>query len=325
MADLQTKNKNIGIKDKNINLGVYLIKVARPVHWVKNFSLFAALLFTGTLFIPSYQKTEFLAFLIFCMATSASYIFNDIIDAPKDRLHPIKKFRPIASGRLPIRLAILEALILTGLSLYFSGVLNSLFFVAVLSYIIIQVVYSLFLKNIPVIDILIIASGFVLRVYAGAFVINAHLSVWFLLCVISIALFLASGKRRAELNTIVNAGETTRKSLGNYKRELLNSYVTMFGNAAWMSWALFTFFESPKASLPVWLVLAEISKATTINKLLMITIPIAIFGIMRYESLIFEEKSEAPEKILLTDKSLIFSIFLWTGLVVYILYSGISA
>ena len=180
------------------------------------------------------------------------------------------------------------------------------------------------MKNVEVIDILVIASGFILRVYAGAFVIDAHLSVWFLLCVISIALFLASGKRRAELNTIQQVKEVTRKSLTRYSKELLNSYVTMFGNAAWMSWALFTFFESPRAALPVWLFLAEISKATTITKLLMITIPVAIFGIMRYQKLIFADKSEAPEKLLLTDIALVTSVGIWIFLVISILYSGIA-
>jgi len=306
------------------NVLIYAIKAARPIHWIKNISLFAGILFTSTLFIPYYQRLIFEAFLIFCFATSAGYLFNDIIDLPKDRLHPTKKNRPIASGKLPLSLAFIEAVGLGLVSLILANSLNHLFFIAVLTYILIQIAYSLFLKNIPIIDILAIASGFIIRVYAGAFAINAHLSVWFLLCVISVALFLASGKRRAELSTIANAGETTRKSLSKYTKELLNSYVTMFGNAAWMSWALFTFFESPKAALPVWLILAEISKATTINKLLMITIPIAIFGIMRYESLIFEEKSEAPEKVLLSDIPLIFSVFLWVGIVVWVLYSGVS-
>jgi hypothetical protein len=139
-----------------------------------------------------------------------------------------------------------------------------------------------------------------------------------------VALFLASGKRRAELNTLKLSNGVTRKSLSKYRRELLNSYVTMFGNAAWMSWALFTFFESPKASLSVWLLLAELSQTTTINKLLMVTIPVAIFGIMRYESLIFEGRSEAPEKLLLTDKALVISVLLWLGLVIWILYGGLS-
>ena len=312
---------------KNLNIfNIFFagIQVARPIHWIKNLSLFAALIFTQTLFIPSYQIAVFWAFLAFNFITSASYVFNDILDVKEDRLHPIKKYRPVASGALPVSIAIAEVIILASISLYLAYFLHPIFFVLVVTYFVIQVLYSIFLKDVEVIDILVIASGFILRVYAGAFVIDAHLSVWFLLCVISIALFLASGKRRAELNTIQEVKGVTRKSLTRYSKELLNSYVTMFGNAAWMSWALFTFFESPRAALPVWLFLAEISKATTITKLLMITIPVAIFGIMRYEKLIFADKSEAPEKLLLTDVSLVTSVGIWTFLVISILYSGIS-
>jgi 4-hydroxybenzoate polyprenyltransferase len=306
------------------NLPTEIIKIARPIHWIKNLALFAALVFSGNLFVNVYVYKVFWAFVIFSLAASASYIFNDVLDAKSDRLHPIKKRRPIASGKLPVPVALVTALTLALVALYWSTTLGSLFFFLVLLYLVLQIAYSLGLKNIVIIDILVIAAGFIIRVYAGAFVIDAHLSVWFLLCVISLALFLASGKRRAELNILKFSTGVTRKSLTKYRRELLNSYVTMFGNAAWMSWALFTFFESPKASLSVWLLLAELSQTTTINKLLMITIPVAIFGIMRYESLIFEGRSEAPEKLLLTDKSLVISALLWLGLVVWILYGGLS-
>ncbi len=312
---------------KNLNIfNIFFagIQVARPIHWIKNLSLFAALIFTQTLFIPSYQIAVFWAFVAFNFITSASYVFNDLLDVKQDRLHPIKKNRPIASGVLPVSFAVAEVIVLAFISFYLAYYLHPIFFILVVTYFVIQVLYSLFLKNVEVIDILVIASGFILRVYAGAFVIDAHLSVWFLLCVISIALFLASGKRRAELNTIQQVKEVTRKSLTRYSKELLNSYVTMFGNAAWMSWALFTFFESPRAALPVWLFLAEISKATTITKLLMITIPVAIFGIMRYQKLIFADKSEAPEKLLLTDIALVTSVGIWIFLVISILYSGIA-
>lgn len=306
------------------NLPTEIIKIARPIHWIKNLALFAALVFSGNLFVNVYVYKVFWAFVIFSLAASASYIFNDVLDAKSDRLHPIKKRRPIASGKLSVPVALVTALTLALVALYWSTTLSSLFFFIVLLYLVLQIAYSLGLKNIAIIDILVIAAGFIIRVYAGAFVIDAHLSVWFLLCVISLALFLASGKRRAELNILKFSTGVTRKSLTKYRRELLNSYVTMFGNAAWMSWALFTFFESPKASLSVWLLLAELSRTTTINKLLMITIPVAIFGIMRYESLIFEGRSEAPEKLLLTDKSLVISALLWLGLVVWILYGGLS-
>lgn len=300
-----------------------MIKVARPTHWVKNLAIFAALVFTGELFNEVALEKVFWAFWAFNLATSATYIFNDILDAQKDRLHPIKKNRPIASRSLPVSLAIIESVVLAFLALGLADTLSGLFSLLVLGYIILQVFYSLVLKHLPIIDILIIAAGFIVRIYAGAFVINAHLSVWFLLCVISVALFLASGKRRAELKVVEVAG-ATRKALGKYPKELLNSYVTMFGNAAWMSWALFTFFESPKASLNLWLFLAEVSKAATVNKLLMSTIPVTIFAIMRYQALIFTGKSEAPEKVLLTDIPLVASVALWTSMVIWILYSGIS-
>jgi 4-hydroxybenzoate polyprenyltransferase len=295
-----------------------IIKASRPIHWTKNLSIFAALIFSGNLFTKSYFLTTALAFLSFSLASSATYIFNDIVDAESDKLHPLKKMRPIASGALSKKNAAVAAIIIAIVSINIASSLNSLFLISILVYLLLQILYSLLLKSIPTIDIIAIASGFVIRVYSGAFVIDAHLSVWFLLCVISVALFLAAGKRRAELGIIPEG--VTRKSLTKYKRELLNSYVTMFGNAAWMSWSLFTFFESPPTSLPLWIFLAEISKTTTISKLLMTTIPIVIFGIMRYEALIFENKSESPEKLLLTDRSLVISILLWTVLVVWVLY-----
>ena len=181
-----------------VNLPIQIIKAARPAHWVKNFALFAALIFSGNLLSPPHRIVVVLAFIAFSLATSATYILNDILDAKRDRLHPIKKFRPIASGKLDRFTAVLVLSSLALTSLYLASQLNFLFFVAVVTYLLIQVLYSFGLKNLSVIDILIIASGFVIRIYAGAFVINAHLSVWFLLCVISVALFLASGKRRAE-------------------------------------------------------------------------------------------------------------------------------
>lgn len=314
---------NSEIQRQKDNLIVAAIKVARPVHWIKNISIFAAVFLSGIMFDKGQLGLALQAFIAFCFASSATYVINDLFDIKRDRSHPSKKFRPIANGSLPVPIAVVEALILAGMALFISSEINSLLFFLVLGYLVMQVFYSLGLKNIAIIDIVIIATGFVIRVYAGAFVVNAHLSVWFLLCVISVALFLASGKRRAELN-LVGGDVTTRESLMNYKRELLNSYVTMFANASWMSWALFTFFESPKATLPFWMALAELSRTTTINKLLMLTIPVTIFGIMRYESLIFENRSETPERLLLTDKSLIIAVGLWLVLVYWVLYSGIS-
>lgn len=301
-----------------------MIRLARPIHWVKNLALFAAIFLTGTLFEKGLITNVILAFIAFSFATSATYIFNDIMDAKADSMHPIKSKRPVASGKVPVSLALLEMIMFVFLAVVISSSLNTLFFVLTVGYLVLQILYSVGLKNLHVIDILVIATGFILRVYAGAFVIDAHLSVWFLLCVVSASLFLAAGKRRAEINLLEAVEGKTRKSLTKYSKELLNSYVTMFGNAAWMSWSLYTFFESPKATLDFWLALAEVSRATTINKLMMITIPVVIFGIMRYEALIFEGKSEAPEKLLLTDKALIIAVTLWVLVVYWILYSGVA-
>ncbi len=307
-----------------VNIPLEIVKVARPLHWTKNFSIFAAIIFSGLLLVPGYFSITIWAFVAFCFATSATYTFNDVLDAKQDRLHPIKKNRPVASGRLPVGIALVVAGVFAFIALYLAVNLNLFFFFAVVAYLMLQTAYSLGLKNIHIIDILVIASGFIIRVYSGAFVINAHLSVWFLLCVISVALFLASGKRRAEYNILEKTPVPARKSLMKYKKELLNSYVIMFGSAAWMSWALYSFFESPRTSLPLWLFLAELSKTTTINKLLMITIPVVIFGIMRYQSLIFEGKSEAPEKLLLKDKPLVASVLIWIVMVLWIFYGGVS-
>ncbi len=323
MADVTTETDR---KTKD-SLIIGAFKAMRPVHWIKNLSLFAAVFLSGTMFDKGQFEKVVWAFIAFCLVTSATYLINDVFDVKADRLHPTKKFRPVASGSLPISVALIEAIILALSSIFIAilGGLNSLFLSVIVVYLIMQFFYSAGLKNVAILDIIIIAAGFVLRVYAGAFAIDAHLSAWFLLCVISAALFLASGKRRAEINIAQNFNYATRKSLGTYKKELLNSYVTMFGNASWMSWALFTFFESPKASLPFWLALAELSRTTTIDKLLMSTIPITIFGIMRYESLIFEGKSETPEKLLLTDRSLIIAVGLWLLFIYWVLYSGVSA
>jgi len=186
-----------------------------------------------------------------------------------------------------------------------------------------QLSYSLILKNIIVLDVLTVASGFILRVYAGALAINVHMNVWFLLCVISLALFLAVGKRRAELAILNTAlAGRHRKTLSFYTPALLDSYLAMFANSAWLSYALFTFFAPPppisqKFALYRFLPLA----LSGINKWLMLTIPLVIYGIMRYMTIIYQgEKAESPEKVLLADKPLLITVLAWGLTVVAILY-----
>ena len=239
---------------------IYLIlKTARPRQWIKNLAVFAALFFSGFLFVvpeegSSYFLTVSYSFLIFCFLTSSVYIINDLIDVKADRNHPFKKKRPIASGKLSVPIAIFAAGI--GLmSVVFMSLWLSLFFKALIFfYLFLQILYAKYFKHIPILDISSIATGFLIRVYAGAVVVNLHMSVWFLLTVISASLFLAVGKRQSE-RTLLSAQldsalGSTRKILKRYSQRLLDQYTSMFATATWLTYALFTFqFENLAAKI----------------------------------------------------------------------------
>jgi 4-hydroxybenzoate polyprenyltransferase len=259
------------------------------------------------------------------MATSSLYLINDIIDLPNDRLHPLKKNRPIASGKIPLPVALFTAILGIFLSLSLSFTLGFFFFLTLLTYLVLQLSYTFYLKNIIIMDVLIIASGFILRVYAGAFAINVHMNVWFLLCVISLALFLSVGKRRAELAFLQEMAPRHRKTLTFYTNDLLDAYLSMFANSTWLVYALFTFFAPPPivgtapllAKLPLTL--------AGINKWLMTTIPFVIYGVMRYMNIIYQgEKAESPEKVLLSDGPLLATVIIWGLFVIFIIY-GVKA
>jgi len=303
-----------------------LARSARPRQWLKNLALFAALVFSGNLF--DFQKfiIILLATFIFTILTSSCYLLNDIADVKKDRLHPFKKFRPIAKGTLAIPLAFFIAISGIFLSLYLGVFLSFFFLLIILTYLSLQIIYSLFLKNIAVLDVLAIAASFILRVYAGAVAIGVHLSVWFLLCVISLALFLAVGKRKAEMTILNEAAPSHRQTLALYSPSLLDNYLSMFASSAWISWALFTFFEPPPQNyfLPFFPIISRFPLTFAgINKWLMITIPIVIYGIMRYLKIIHEGgKAESPERVLLSDKPLLLSAFIWGALIILIIYGG---
>ena len=279
------------------------------------------MIFSGRLFTGNYFLTTLWAIVIFTITTSSLYLINDIIDLPRDRLHPIKKKRPIASGKLPIPVALFIAILGIFLSLSLSFSLGFFFFVSVLAYLLIQISYSFWLKNIIIFDVLIIAGGFILRVYAGAFAINVHMNVWFLLCVVSLALFLAVGKRRAELAFLQETAPQHRQTLSFYTNDLLDAYLSMFANSTWLVYALFTFFAPPPivGTAPL---LAKLPLTVAgISKWLMATIPFVIYGIMRYMNIVYQgEKAESPEKVLLSDKPLLTTVILWALLVVFILY-----
>jgi decaprenyl-phosphate phosphoribosyltransferase len=320
--------------DNNHSLLIQLLKTARPRQWIKNLALYAALVFSGFFFSSTYEGESYFwkvtyAFIIFTLLTSSVYIINDILDYDADRHHPFKKKRPIASGALPIPIATFAALTLLGLVFIGSLWLPHFFRLLVAAYLLLQLAYAKRLKHIAIFDVVSIASGFLIRIYAGAVVVNLHMSVWFLLTVVSASLFLAVGKRQSErtllagkLGKDVSELGETRKSLRHYTQRLLDQYTGMFANATWLTYALFTFqndvirpdpsFESLYRFLP---------RTLHSQKLLMLTLPFVILGVMRYLQLVYESnQGESPERVLLSDKMLLITTFLFGSSVMLVIY-----
>lgn len=311
---------------------LYLIlKSARPRQWIKNIALYAALVFSGFFFyVPQdgvpYFVTVTFAFFIFCLLTSAVYIINDIIDYKADRNHPFKSKRPIASGALPIPVAAFAAIIMLAMVFLLSLWLPIFFQGLVLAYLLLQILYATKLKNIAILDVICIALGFLIRIYAGAVVVNLHMSVWFLLTVVSASLFLAVGKRQSE-RTLMEGhhdkvmGET-RTSLKRYSTRLLDQYTAMFAMATWLTYALFAFQnEVVRPDVRFATLYSFLPRTLQSQKLLMLTLPFVIVGVMRYLQLIYEDnKGESPEKVVLGDKALLLIVFGFAVSVMTVIY-----
>jgi decaprenyl-phosphate phosphoribosyltransferase len=303
-----------------------VLRLIRPRQWTKNFAVFAAILFAGELFDPPIFEKVFISFFVFCGLSSATYVINDLFDIKKDKLHPFKKFRPLASGKISVTAGIIIAVILTLGSLLASTTVTPAFFITCLIYLLIQFTYSLLLKSIAVLDILAIAIGYILRVYAGEFASGFHISVWLLLTTISISLFLAIGKRRSELtlllaNSKINIQET-RKSLSHYSERLLDVYASIFATSTFITYAFFTFLENPRGlKINLGILLPDFLPTFFQRKWLMITILPVVYGLMRYLQDIYEKnEGESPERVLLSDKPLLFVVLLWVVMVITIIY-----
>lgn len=308
------------------SLGFNILREIRPRQWIKNFSLYAALVFSGFFFEPGYFQTVTIGVLIFCAISSSVYIINDIIDAPQDRLHPFKKKRPIASGQLSPALAWGISLALISVAMVGAFYISTFFFFLSIGYILLHLAYTYRLKHVPIIDVMIIAAGFLIRVYAGAVVVNLHMSVWFLLTVISASLFLAVGKRQSERTLLRGFGEDLskhRETLSHYTQRLLDVYVGMFANTTWLTYALYTFQRNefkPEGVLFISL-FARLPRTFVSEKWLMITVPLVIFGVMRYLQLVYEDnEGESPERVLLRDKPLLITAGLWGAAVMLLIY-----
>jgi len=262
------------------------------------------------------------AFFLFCIFSSATYLLNDVFDIERDKLHPFKKKRPIASGLVSAPLATTLALAAIIIFLPISYALSPGFFFAAFAYLIMQLFYSAYLKQVILIDVLVIATGFVLRVYAGVWAIDAHLNVWFLLCVTSFALFLAIGKRRSERTLMESQTFRHRETLLHYPENLLDILTSMFATSTWLTYAFFAFLQPPiKAGWMLSTFFSGFEIAITEAKYLMATVPVVLYAVMRYLYIIYEKKEgESPERVILTDKPLLASVLIWFFMTVSIIY-----
>ncbi len=309
-----------------IKIAYNTLKLLRPRQWIKNTAVFAAITFSGNLFDWQVFQKVFLAFIVFCTLSSASYIFNDICDIQKDRLHPFKRFRPLANKSLSVNYALGTAFALIIFSFLLGLLINPAFLILGAIYLAIQFFYSTVLKPITVVDILAIALGYILRVYAGELAGGTHISVWLLLTTISLSLFLAIGKRRSELtlvsqNKSVNISDV-RKTLSHYSERLLDVYASIFATSTFVSYTLFTFLENPRGfNLGLNIFIPDFLPAFFQRKWLMITIFPVVYGLMRYLQDIYEKhEGESPDRVLSSDKPLLAAVILWISLLIMIIY-----
>lgn len=313
---------------KIIWLPFWVLISARPRQWLKNIALFAPLVFEGTFFNPDRFSVVLFGFFIFCLIASGTYLFNDVVDRKKDRAHPFKSKRPIASGRINPGVALLVSFVLIVGALMLSSQLSPFFMFAAIGYIVLQIIYSLFLRAFMLLDVMTIASGFLLRVFAGAVLIDAHITIWFILTVASLSLFLAIGKRRSERTLLTGTKSPnleTRNILQHYPENLLDSLTVMFATSTWFSYTMFTFLQPPPFANPSVLILFGdfLPRTFLASKWLMVTVPFVIYGVMRYLYVIYEKKEgESPERVLLKDLPLLAAVIIWTILVFVVIYGG---
>ena len=274
-----------------------LVQLLRPRQWIKNSFVFAPLIFSGSFVRASAVGSALLATVLFCIAASATYVFNDLRDREADRLHPVKRFtRPLASGKVSVEqayfvLGFLSLLVLAGFA--FDWVVTTV----TLVYLALNVAYTLKLKRVPVVDLFTLAAGFVLRVHAGAVAIGLLVSPWMLITTLCLALYLAAVKRRGEL---AGAGTTSRQVLKFYSPELLDHFAERAALSAMVFYGLFVI---------------------TVRPALVATIPLVLFGMFRYSFIVDRTGvGESPTDALWRDRPLALTVVVWTALCAYMLW-----
>jgi 4-hydroxybenzoate polyprenyltransferase len=291
-----------------------LVAGMRPHQWVKNGFLFAPLVFSRNLFHLDQLLTAVAAFFLYSAAASAVYLGNDVLDVEADRRHPVKRYRPIASGALPIPLAATMAIVLAGLALAIAPLIDWGFAAVILGYLVMNTLYSWRLKRIAYVDVGVIATGFVLRVLAGAQAIQVPTSNWLFVCTFALALFLGLGKRKHELLVAGEEGHDgskARKALAGYQLHHVNVALLLAGTVAAASYVLYTIAPETHEKFGTYL--------------LALTLPFPAFGIWRFNQLVSHHaRATSPTEALLTDRPFVVNMAIWMVAVVAILYSALS-
>ena len=286
-----------------------LLVSMRPHQWTKNLFVLAPLAFAQRLYDLDGFVAASSGFMVFCLVSSSVYLINDLLDVERDRKHPVKSERPLAAGALSSRLAIVAAVVCLLAGVGWAFILSTGFGLVVGVYIFTMAGYSVFLKNVVILDVLIVAVGFVLRAIAGAVVIDEPFSSWLLICTLLLALFLALAKRRQELTLLAGQASEHRRILGEYSPYLLDQMIAVVTASTLVSYALYTL--APE----------------TVERLgtdrLVWTLPFVLYGIFRYLYLVHQrEEGGNPTRVLLNDRPILVTVALWAATVVALIYHG---
>ncbi len=289
------------------SLAKAVVKLIRPKQWIKNFFVFAPLIFAKELFDPFHLSLALNAFVGFCLTASAVYVLNDIADVNADRVHPVKKHRPLAAGTISFPTAYLIAALLLVAAAAVVLHMDRTFQFLLGLYVLINVAYSVRLKEIVLLDVFIVAAGFMIRVIGGAYAIQVEVSTWLVLCTLFISLFLGFAKRRTELVQVTGSDFTERKVLGRYRISFLDQMLTIAGAATVLSYALYT--VAPRT----------IDTFKT-DKLIYTTV-FVIYGVFRYLYLIHTTTAtDKPTDVVLSDMPILITTLLWAGTCILLIY-----
>lgn len=303
--DVEERLSRTRVRPANGALALALARALRPRQWLKNGLIFVALIFAFKLDDLDLALRALAAFAIFSLLSSAGYLVNDLLDLERDRLHPRKSRRPLASGQIRPGEAVALAALLVATCVPAAFALNQRFGLVAVAYLALTLAYSFKLKHVVLVDLFAIAGGFVLRAIAGAVVIDVPISPWLYVCTVLASLFLGLAKRRNELVLLERGAGSHRRILDEYTLGLLDQLITIVSAAAIMAYSLYTFSAE---NLPP-------------NHAMMATIPVVIYGIFRYLYLVYvKNQGGSPEEMLLSDRPLAAAAFGWIALSILILY-----